>query len=147
MNTYFNEKNVHSVDDKGRILLPKDVRDHHELKKGDLLYFVPSPMEPAYIEVRTESQWKKYRATLRRTEPGAEKKHTFRVADLSSDKVVLDGQGRVMIPEWIRGLCGVHESVAVVDMDEYIELWPRESLEQHYAEWVRAFRQRNDHMF
>lgn len=147
MNTYFNEKNLHAIDPKGRVLLPRDVRDHHELKKGDVLVCVPSVTNPAYVEVRTEAQWKKYRASLRRTEPGEEKKHTFRVADLSKDTVTLDGQGRVMIPQWIRDVCGIKSSVAVVDMDEYIEVWARENIEQHYAEMVRAFKERNDQLF
>jgi MraZ protein len=147
VNTYFNEKNIHSIDDKGRVLLPKDVRDKHELKKGDVLYFVPNPDDPAYVEIRTEIQWKRYRAALHRAQSGQKKKKTFRVAELAADKVAIDGQGRVMIPEWIRGVCGINTSVAVVDMDHYIELWPRENVQQHFAEWVRAFREMNDELF
>lgn len=147
MNNYFNEKNIHSVDSKGRVLLPKDVRDRHKLKKGDTLLCVPSVTIPAYVEIRTEAQWKKYRENLRNTEPGESKKDSFRVADLSKDTASLDGQGRVLIPQWIREACGIKESVAVVDMDEYIEVWAKENIEQKYAQMVRAFKERNDRLF
>lgn len=147
MNTYFNEKNIHSVDPKGRILLPKNVRVQHQLKKGDNLFCVPSVTNPAYVEVRTEAQWKRYRESLRGTEPGESKKDSFRVADLSSDEATLDGQGRLLIPQWIREACGIKGSVAIVDMDEYIEVWARENIEQKYAEMVRAFKERNDRLF
>ena len=147
MNNYFNEKNVHSVDLKGRILLPRDIRDNHKLKKGDALVCVPSVTSPAYVEIRTEAQWKKYRASLRGTEPGESKKDSFRMADLSKDTATVDGQGRVLIPEWIREACKIKKSVAVVDMDEYIEVWAKENIEQKYDQMVRAFKERNDQLF
>ena len=147
MNNYFNEKNLHSVDPKGRVLLPKDVRDHHKLKKGDVLLCVPSVTNPAYVEIRTDAQWKKYRESLRATEPGESKKDSFRLADLSKDAATLDAQGRVSIPEWIREICRIKDSVAVVDMDEYIEVWAKENIEQKYDQMVRAFKERNDRLF
>ena len=147
MNNYFNERNLHSVDSKGRILLPKDIRDHHKLKKGEVLVCVPVVVNPAYVEIRTDAQWKRYRDGLRGTEPGASKKDSFRMADLSKDSATLDGQGRVLIPQWIRELCKIGDTVAIVDMDEYIELWAKEHIEQKYQEMLRAFKERNDKLF
>jgi MraZ protein len=147
LNNYFNEKNLHSVDSKGRILLPKDLREHHALEKGDVLICVPSGTNPAYVEIRTKEQWERYRASLRRSEPGESKKDSFRVADLSKDTATLDGQGRLSIPQWIRDACRINDSVAVVDMDDYIEVWARENIEQKYADMLRAFKERNDKMF
>lgn len=147
MNAYFNERNLHSIDSKGRILLPKDVRDHHKLKKGDVLRCVAIATNPAYVEIRTEAQWKNFRVGLRGTEPGESKKDSFRFADLSKDTATLDGQGRLSIPQWIRDICGIKETVAVVDMDEYIEVWAKENLEQRYIQMVRAFKERNDRLF
>jgi hypothetical protein len=37
--------------------------------------------------------------------------------------------------------------VAVVDMDDYIEIWARENIEQKYSDMVRAFKELNDRMF
>jgi division/cell wall cluster transcriptional repressor MraZ len=147
MNNYFNEKNLHSVDVKGRVLVPKDVRDHHRLKKGDILHCVPSLTNPAYIEIRTDAQWKKYREDLRGAEQGEQKKDSFRYADLFNETATVDGQGRVSIPQRIREMCKIADSVAIVDMDEHIEVWARENIEQKYADMVKAFKEVNDRMF
>ncbi len=147
MNNYFNEKNLHSVDGKGRILFPKEVRDHHRIEKGEILHCVPSLTNPAYVEVRTEIQWKRYRESLRAAEEGEKKKDTFRYAELFRETATLDGQGRVLIPQRIREMCGIAGLVAVVDMDDYIEIWARENIEQKYADMVRAFKEMNDRMF
>jgi MraZ protein len=147
MNNYFNEKNLHAVDSKGRVLLPKDIRDHHKLKKGDILLCVPSVTNPAYLEIRTDAQWKRYRESLRSTEPGESKKDSFRLAELSKDTATMDGQGRVLLPTRIRDICKIGDTVYVVDMDEYIEVWAKENIEQKYQEMVRAFKERNDRLF
>ncbi len=147
MINYFNEKNLHLVDSKGRILLPRDVREHHKLKKGDVLHCVPSLTNPAYIEIRTEAQWKRYRESLRGAEQGEAKKDSFRYTNLFKDTCTLDGQGRVLVPQRIRELCNVTDSVAVVDMEDYIEVWAKDNIAQKYADMVRAFKQLNDRIF
>jgi len=147
MNIYFNEKNLHSIDVKGRVLVPKDVRDKHRIKKGDVLYCVPSLSGAAYVEIRTDAQWKKYREQLLGAEEGATKKEAFRYADFFTDTATMDGQGRMSIPQRIRDMCKIADSVAIVDMDEHIEVWARESIEQKYADMVRAFKEMNDRIF
>lgn len=147
MNNRINVKNLHSVDSKGRILLPKDLRDHHRLDKGNTLICVPSGTNPTCLEVRTVAQWERYRASLRRSEPGESKKDAFRVIDVSKDTTTLDGQGRMLVPQWLREVCGMREKVAVIDLEDYFEVWAAEFIEQKYAEMLRAFKQRNDELF
>lgn len=147
MNNYFNEKNLHSIDSKGRILLPKGVRDSLRVKKGDLLHLVPNLSAPSYLEIRTATQWKKYRESLRELESGEKKKDSFRYAMMLQEAATMDGQGRILIPQRIRELCKIVEAVAVVDMGDYVEVWAREHMEQKYADMIRAFKEMNDRMF
>ena len=147
MNNYFNEKNLHSIDSKGRILLPKDVRDHYRVKKGDVLHIVPNVSGSSYLEIRTTAQWKKYRDSLRNLEAGEKKKDSFRYAMMLQETATVDGQGRILIPQRIRELCNIVDAVAVVDMDGYLEVWAKAQLEQKYADMVRAFKEMNDRMF
>ncbi|UCH83427.1 MAG: hypothetical protein JSW50_13360 [Candidatus Latescibacterota bacterium] len=147
MKNYFNEKNLHSFDSKGRILLPKEIRAHYEIKKGDILYLVPNLAGTAYLEIRTAEAWSRYYASLRRQDSGEKKKDTFRYAMMLKETATVDGQGRVLIPQGIRDACELNKTVAIVNMDIYIEVWSKENMEQKYVEMVRAFKELNDRMF
>ena len=147
MKNYFNEKNLHSIDSKGRILLPKEIRAHFEIKKGDVLHMIPNLSGSAYLELRTAPLWRRYRESLRRQDPGEKKKDTFRYAEMLQETGTVDGQGRILIPQGIRDVCQLGQTVAVVNMDVYIEIWSKEQMEQKYADMVRAFKELNDRMF
>lgn len=148
MNNYFNEKDLHSIDLKGRLLVPKDVRDKHRLKKGDVLYFTPNVSGALYAEIRTHAQWKTHREQLLiASEEGETKKEALRYADYFTQAATIDGQGRMSIPERVRGMCSLGGFVAIVDMEEHIEVWAKESIEQKYADMVRAFKEMNDRIF
>ena len=147
MMNYFNEKSLHSTDPKGRLLLPKDIRQQFKVKKGDRLYLVPNLSEPPYLEVRTEAQWKSYCERLRQTEASEKKKDSFRYAMMSKEVATVDGQGRIAIPERIRNACGLDGLVAVINMDLYLEVWAKEHMDRKYQDMVRAFKETNDRMF
>ncbi|UCG51231.1 MAG: hypothetical protein JSW58_13695 [Candidatus Latescibacterota bacterium] len=147
MNNYFNEKSLHSIDSKGRILLPKDIRGHFRIKKAEVLHLVPNLSGPSYLEIRSASQWKKYCESLRQQESGEKKKDSFRYAMMLQETATVDGQGRILIPQRIRETCKFGETVAIVNMDVYIEVWAKEHMDQKYADMVRAFKELNDRMF
>lgn len=142
-----NVKNFYSIDSKGRVLLPKDLRDHHRLEPGEILICVPSGTNAVYLEVRTQSQWERYRSNLRRSQPGESKRDAFRLMDVSKDTTTLDGQGRILIPQWIRDACAMRKKVAVIDLEDYFEVWASEYIEQRYADMLRAFKERNDELY
>ena len=147
MINYFNEKSLHSIDPKGRLLLPKEVRTFFKVKKGDRLFLLPSLAEPQYLEIRTRKQWDGYRSSLRADEGGERKKDTFRYAMMAKEEAKVDGGGRILIPARIRETCRLNDLVAVINMETYVEVWCKEHVEKRYADMVRAFKSTNDRMF
>ena len=147
MINHFNEKSLHAIDNKGRLLLPKEIREAFEIKKGDVLYLVPNLSDPPYLEIRTASQWEEYRQTLRSGTSGESKKDTYRYAMMIKETAVVDGQGRFMIPGRIRETCRLDGAVAVVDMDIYMEVWRKSHMERKYEDMIRAFKETNDRLF
>ncbi len=63
------------------------------------------------------------------------------------ETAVIDGQGRLMIPNRIRESCGLNGTVVVINMDTYVEVWRKDHVEKKYADLVRAFKETNDRMF
>jgi MraZ protein len=144
---YFNDKYLHSIDQKGRLLLPRDIRDHFEIKKGDTLYLIPNSSEPPYLEIRTEAQWESYCESLMQQESNVKKKDFLRYARISQESVTMDGQGRLIIPQRLRDQCKLTKSVAVINMDRFIEVWDKSHVEARYHEMMKAFRELNDLLF
>jgi MraZ protein len=147
MLNFFDEKTFHSTDPKGRLLLPREIRDHFQIKKADTLYLIPNLSEPPYLEIRTAEQWDRYRESLRQQESGEKKKDSFRYAMMLKDTVTVDGQGRILLPQRIREMCRLDGAVAIVNMDLYVEVWAKDHMAQRYADMLRAFKEANDRMF
>lgn len=147
MINHFNEKSFHSTDQKGRLLLPKDVREAYDIQKTDTLYLIPNLSEPAYLEIRTESQWGDYCRTLREQDAGEKKKDSYRYAMMFRETASVDGQGRIVLSQRLRDTCGLNGDVAVIDMDVCIEVWSRGNMEQKYTDMIKAFKDANQKMF
>ena len=147
MINYFNEKALHSVDPKGRLLLPKDVRDTFKIRKGQILHLVPNLSNPPYLEIRTPVQWDLYRQTLMQQLAGEQKKDTVRYMMMLAETVTVDAGGRIVVPQRIRDACKLDGVVAVINMQLYLEVWSKAHVEQRYAEMVQAFKETNDRVF
>ena len=147
MSNYFNEKALHAVDPKGRLLLPKDVRDQFKIRKGQTLHLVPNLAAPAFLEVRTPDQWEHYRTTLMQQLSGEQKKDAVRMAMLMAETVTVDGQGRIVLPQRVRDACKLEGQVAVINMHLHLEVWCKAHVDQRYNDMIRAFKETNDRMF
>jgi len=147
MSNYFNEKALHSVDPKGRLLLPKDIRESYKIRKGQVLHLVPNLSSPPYLEIRTPDQWNHYRETLMQQLAGEQKKDSVRYAMMLAETVTVDGQGRIVLPQRIRDACNLDGMVAVINMQLYVEVWCKAHMDQRYADMVRAFKEANDRLF
>ena len=145
--TYFNDKYLHNLDSKGRLLLPREIRSHFKIKKGDNLYLIPNTNEPAYLEIRTARQWQDYCDKLTKQEAGVKKKDFLRYTRISQESVTIDGQGRIIIPQRLRELCKLDSTVAIINMDRFIEVWNKAHVEAKYHDMVNAFRELNDLLF
>ena len=147
MSNYFNEKALHSVDPKGRLLLPKDVRDQLKIRKGQVLHLVPNLANPPYLEMRTTAQWDQYRSTLMQQLSSEQKKDAFRYTMMLAETATVDGQGRIVLPQRLRDACKLEGSVAVINMHVHLEVWCKAHMDQRYADMVRAFKETNDRIF
>jgi MraZ protein len=143
----FNEKYIHTLDPKSRLLLPLEIRKQFKIRKGDHLYLIPNLSEPEYLEIRTEAQWQSYQEEFSQQDSNQQKKDFLRYAMMFQERVTVDGQGRFIIPQRIRDLCKLEDTVAVINMRSYAEVWNKTHVERKYADMVRAFKDMNDRLF
>lgn len=143
----FNDKYLHSIDQKGRLSLSKDVRDRMKIKQGDVIHVIPNAANPPFLELRTDKQWKAYEERVSGQESSEEKRDFMRFIDLMHEKVKVDAQGRVVVSRRLRELCGLGNTAAVISVGSCLEVWNEDHVVEKYQDMVRAFNNINSKLF
>jgi len=119
----------HTVDPKGRIVLPADVRD--DFADG----CVVTKGQEKCLYVFPLSRWEEEVEKLNRLPRTNKKVRAYLRAYLSGAKEqVPDRQGRVVIPEHLRTYAGLERDTVVVGVLDRIEIWNQESWENLSSE-------------
>ncbi len=143
----FNDKYLHSIDQRGRLQLSRDIRAGFRVRKGDVIHLLPNPNNPPFLEARTKAQWETYQEALMSQPSSEAKRDFFRFIRLMHEQVTADGQGRIVVPQRLREFCGFEREVGVINMGTYVEVWNKKAVEQKYNDMLRAFNQINDQLF
>ncbi|MBI4568926.1 MAG: hypothetical protein HY719_11085 [Planctomycetes bacterium] len=88
---------LHTVDEKGRVAIPRELRRHipeRELDGG--LYLMPGP--DASLALMTQTEYERHERRLRGFS-GGEHREALRFLRAHTVVLPLDGQGRVLLPE------------------------------------------------
>ncbi len=115
----------HSLDDKGRIILPAKFRAHFE-HGGYLTEYQDGCLSlwtPDQFEVQMDSMTE--RATSGRSD-----RNLVRLWASTSHELEIDRQGRMAIPARLREFAGLVGDVLVLGAIDRVELWNRETWEE-----------------
>lgn len=108
----------HSLDPKGRLILPSVFRD--ELSEGLVMAYGLDNS----LAVYTPAGWVRVRAALRKLRPTDRRERMFaRMVTSSAYPETPDKQGRVTIPPRLREYANLVKDVTVVGAGTRIELW------------------------
>jgi MraZ protein len=143
----FNDKYLHSLDQRGRLQLSRDIRAGFKMKKGDTVHLMPNPGNPPHLSLWTESGWTDFLENLKAQPSSETKRNSLRFIRLMHEKVTADGQGRIVISQRLRSFCHIEKEVAIIDMGDYIEAWNKDAVEQKYNDMLRAFNEINELLF
>ena len=108
----------HSVDDKGRIAVPSKFRA--QLDSGAVV----SRWLDACLAIHTKAGWDALAdkiATLPITDEPSRRFSRFIFA--GAVEASLDGQGRVLIPTYLRDMAGLQGEAVVVGSRDHAEIW------------------------
>ena len=118
-----------SVDEKGRVALPKPLRDEL-LSGGDVVFVTAEPDGAVGIYSQKEFDARAVRLSQTTAEP-ADARRFMRVYYSQAEQCGVDGQGRFRVPERLLRHAGLSEEVVVLGVGDHAEIWPR-------AEWESA---------
>jgi len=115
-------KNFHTIDSKGRLIIPAKLRD----ALGEEFYMAPG-LEDGCIDVYPEEEWEKFMESLNNL-PNSK----ARIRDLKryyrANAVCcnVDNQGRTVVPQELREDAGIVKDVVVIGNGRKAEIWNTE---------------------
>lgn len=115
----------HSLDDKGRVILPAKFRAHFE--RGGFL----SQHLDGCLALWTEEAFdQQLEAQLQAQREGREQRHLSRVWSAGSEEIEVSASGRMAIPRHLRTYAELDGEVLVIGAVDHVELWNPAAWEQ-----------------
>lgn len=118
----------HTIDAKGRLIVPARLRDALE---DDLVVLTPWP--EGCVALWSGEGWRRLESQLldlRRSDPNSREVVRYIAAKAHTDKV--DRQGRITVPQHLRVAAGIERDVVVTGSLDHGELWSPERWEAHH---------------
>ena len=110
----FMSKYPHSIDDKGRMALPKDLRE--ELEKSeqpDVLVALPGDGGTAVV-LYPHERWRELEADIRAIKDSRQRELAIETYLGNAERLTLDKAGRLLLPQRFRDMAGLEREVTVV---------------------------------
>ncbi len=116
----------HSIDEKGRMAVP--VKFRSTLKQGAI---VTRGLDNCLF-VYTQAEWEQLVKKLSALPLNQQKSRAFaRLMLAGAMDVTLDGQGRVLIPEYLRSFAGLKKNTIVAGLYNRLEIWDQATWESY----------------
>ena len=128
----------HTVDDKGRVFVPKRFQDALTLTQDGARVAYVSRGQDACLYLFSESGFQRALGELdTRVFSGEDLRAAKRVFFANTVKVELDASGRILIPEKLRAAASLARDVVMVGVGDRAEIWQRGAWEAYEAKHLR----------
>lgn len=117
----------HSIDSKGRIVLPAKFRE----ELGETFYVLRCLDTPG-IQVMSAEDYKSINEQISALPMHKARLLQYTFAATASE-VTPNAQGRIMIPQPLRDYAGIEDEAIVIGMYDHLEIWNREKYEEYRA--------------
>jgi MraZ protein len=128
----------HSIDKKGRVIIPSKFRDFFREYHIEKLY-VTRGLDKCLF-VFTENEWRslesKYRA-MAFTRSDARKFN--RLLFSGAVQIECDKQGRILLPKFLKDFADIKREIVIVGVSNRFEIWSKESWNEYYTQSKGSF--------
>ena len=118
----------HNLDDKARVAIPRKFREQLSGGKGETSVVVTKSFGgPRTLDVYPISEWEKLEGRIREQRQFQDTIRTFKRLYLHpAQELVLDGQGRILLPQDLReSISLTKEAVFTGDLEKFL-IWSKE---------------------
>jgi MraZ protein len=122
-----------TIDDKQRIAVPKQLRDGFGDESKGELYLAPG--NEGCLSLYTKSGFDQLASRLAHIPGGhANVRNYLRVLHALAERVVLDKQSRIRIPERLAERASLSHSVVLIGVYDHVEIWDQERWESFLSQ-------------
>ena len=124
----------HTVDDKGRVAIPARFREALSgLQEERLVVTKYAIRGVRCLDVYPLAAWRQLEVRLQSQKRFDPRLVSFRNYYVSgAHEYQLDGQGRILIPEYLKQHAGIKQDVVMIGVSDRIEIWAKEKWKQFF---------------
>ncbi|MFH1752984.1 MAG: division/cell wall cluster transcriptional repressor MraZ [Candidatus Omnitrophota bacterium] len=123
----------HALDKKGRLILPAKVRETAKANYIEKFYITRGLDNCLFLF--SEDEWKTQENKFKSLSFTKREARRFnRLFFSGAVEVVPDGQGRILIPKYLKDYAGIKRDVMVTGVSNRIEIWGRDTWDEFYRE-------------
>lgn len=142
----FYGEHEHSIDRKGRLIIPSKFR---EVFKENYVerFFVTRGLDTCLF-VFTEDEWKKQESKFKSLPFTSREARNFnRLYFSGACEVTCDKQGRILVPEYLNAYAQIKRDVVIVGVSNRMEIWSKENWAAFYTNTKDSFEKIAENMF
>ena len=129
---------LHSIDRKGRLILPAKFR---EVAKGNFIekFYVTRGLDKCLF-MFSEEEWRLQEAKFKAIPFTKQQSRTFnRLYFSGAVEVFPDKQGRILLPQYLKDFAEIKKEVMIVGVSNRVEIWAKNKWEEFYANSKATF--------
>lgn len=134
----FYGEHEHTIDNKGRLIIPSKFRDSFKEYDIEKLYITRGLDKCLFMF--TENEWKTQEAKFRAmsfTKPDSRKFN--RLYFSGAAQIECDKQGRILIPKYLKDYAAIKRDVVIIGVSNRIEIWSKDSWNDYYSGSKESF--------
>jgi MraZ protein len=129
---------LHSIDRKGRIILPAKFR---EVSKSNFIekFFVTRGLDKCLF-MFSEEEWRSQEQKFKTISFTKQQARTFnRLYFSGAVEIIPDRQGRILIPQYLKDFAEIKRDVMIVGISNRIEIWAKDKWQEFYGSSRQSF--------
>lgn len=129
---------LHTLDRKGRIILPSKFRDAAKANFVEKFYLTRGLDKCLFMFA--EEEWKLQEQKFRTMSFTKQESRKFnRIYFSGAVEIIPDKQGRILVPQYLKDFAGIKREVIIIGVSNRIEIWSRDSWADFYKSSKESF--------
>lgn len=128
----------HSIDRKGRLILPAKIR---EAAKANFIekFYITSGLDNCLF-MFSEEEWKSQEQKFKAMSFTNEQARVFnRLFFSGAMEIIPDRQGRVLLPQYLKDHANINKDIVITGVSNRIEIWSNARWQEFNSTWGKSF--------
>ena len=128
----------HTIDKKGRLIIPSKFRDSFKEYDVEKLYITRGLDKCLFLF--TENEWKSQESKFRSMPFTKSESRKFnRLYFAGAAQIECDKQGRILMPKYLKDFADIKKDVVIIGVSSRIEIWSKDIWQSYYKSSKESF--------